>query len=149
MDLIIAIAVVAGLLMLVELLVPTGGVLAILGAIGLMGAGVMAFGDDGEYADYAGGGLVAFGVLSILTFFVITPKVVRAQLDEPIRTGSEGLIGMKGEVREQLNPVGSVYVDGALWKARVADDAGELGVGNSVRVDSVDGLTLVVAPDTE
>lgn len=148
-DLIIAIAVVAGLLMLIELLVPTGGVLAIIGAIGLIAAGVLAFGDDGEYADYAGGGLVAFGILSIVTFFVITPKVVRSQLDEPVRTGAEGLIGMKGEVREQLNPDGSVYVDGALWKARVSKGAAELDVGNSVEVQEVDGLTLVVGPAGE
>lgn len=149
MDLIIGIAVVAAVLMLIELLLPTGGVLAIIGALGLIAAGVLAFGDDGEYADYAGGGLVAFGILSILTFFVITPKVVRAQLDEPVRTGSEGLVGQKGEVREQLNPVGFVYVDGALWKARAADGAREQGVGNSVRVESVDGLTLVVSPADE
>ena len=128
---------------------PTGGVLAIIGAIGLIAAGVLAFGDDGEYADYAGGGLVAFGLLSIATIVIVTPKVVRAQLDEPVRTGAEGLVGRRGEVREQLNPIGSVWVDGALWKARMAEGANELGVGNSVRVESVDGLTLVVAPAGE
>ncbi len=149
MDLIIGIAVVAAVLMLIELLLPTGGVLAIIGALGLIAAGVLAFGDDGEYADYAGGGLIAFGLLSIATVLVITPKVVRAQLDEHVRTGAEGLIGKRGEVREQLNPVGFVYVDGALWKARMAEGAPEQGVGNRVRVDSVDGLTLVVAPEDE
>lgn len=149
MDLIIAIAVVAAVLMLVELLLPTGGVLAIIGALGLIAAGVLAFGDDGEYSDYAGGGLIAFGLLSIATIFVITPKVLRSQRDEHVRTGEEGLVGQKGEVREQLNPVGFVFVDGALWKARVAEGATEQGVGNSVRVESVDGLTLVVGPADE
>lgn len=149
MDVIIVIAAVAAALFLVELLLPTGGVLAIIGALGLIAAGILAFGEDGDYADYAGGGLIALGILSIATFFVITPKILSAHRDEPVRTGWEELIGRDAEVREQLNPVGSVWVEGALWRARVADEAGPQAVGNRVRVDSVEGLTLVVSPGGE
>ena len=42
-DVIIVISVIAAGLLLVELLLPTGGVLAIVGAIGLVAAGVLAF----------------------------------------------------------------------------------------------------------
>ncbi|CAN5510093.1 hypothetical protein BH20ACT15_BH20ACT15_15350 [soil metagenome] len=149
MDVIIVIAAVAAALFLVELLLPTGGVLAIIGALGLIAAGILAFGEDGDYADYAGGGLIALGILSIATFFVITPKILSAHRDEPVRTGWEELIGRDAKVREQLNPVGSVWVEGALWRARVADEASPQAVGNRVRVDSVEGLTLVVSPAGE
>ena len=35
---------------------------------------------------------------------------------------------------------------GALWKARAADGGAPIAIGNRVRVESVDGLTLVVRP---
>ncbi|MDP9187615.1 MAG: hypothetical protein M3O25_00010 [Actinomycetota bacterium] len=146
MEIVIAIAAIAAVLLLVELLLPTGGVLAIIGALGLVAAGVVAFGEDGDFADYAGAGLITFGVLSLATFFIITPKILRAHRDEPVRTGWEELAGKVAEVREPLNPQGQVWIDGALWKARVADGASEAGIGNRVRIDSIDGLTLVVSP---
>jgi membrane-bound serine protease (ClpP class) len=147
MELIVIIIAAVGIgLLLMELLLPTGGALAVIGAAGLIVAGVIAFGDDSKYADYAGGGLVALGALSILTFFVITPKIVRAQRDEPIRTGWEELIGEPAEVRTPLDPVGNVFVGGALWKARVAGGAKPVEVGNMVLIHDVDGLTLIVGP---
>ena len=144
-DVIIVISVIAAGLLLAELLLPTGGVLAIVGAIGLVAAGVLAFQEDTDFSDYAGAGLITFGVLSILTFFIITPKVLKSQTDNEVVTGWERLMGKSAEVREPLNPVGAVWIEGALWKARVGDGEPEVGIGNSVRIESVDGLTLVVS----
>jgi membrane-bound serine protease (ClpP class) len=144
-EVIIIISAVAAILLLAELLLPTGGVLAIIGAAGLVVAGVVAFGEDTELSDYAGAGLITFGVLSLATFLIITPKVYRSQVDVAPQTGREDLAGQFAEVREPLNPQGQVWVGGALWKARVADDARPQGIGNRVRIDSVDGLTLVVS----
>lgn len=149
MDLIIAISIIAGALLLAELLLPTGGVLAIVGAIGLVAAGVLAFQEDTDFSDYAGAGLITFGVLSIATFFIITPKVLKSQTENEVVTGWERLMGKSAEVRESLNPVGAVWIEGALWKARVADGEPEVAIGNSVRIESVDGLTLVVTPAQE
>ena len=144
------VAIIAGIavgLLLVELLLPTGGVLALIGALGLVAAGVVALGDDGSNAaDYIGPGLITLGVLSAATFFVITPKIIRAHRDEPVRTGWEELIGSDAEVREPLDPVGQIWIEGALWKARSSDDGSPVGIGTRVRVESVDGLTLIVSP---
>jgi membrane-bound serine protease (ClpP class) len=85
-------------------------------------------------------------VLSLATFFMITPKVVRAQRNEDVRTGWEDLIGELAEVRSPLDPAGDVWVGGALWKAHIAEGAESIEVGSKVRIDSVDGLTLVVSP---
>jgi membrane-bound serine protease (ClpP class) len=146
MDLVIVIAVVAAALLLAELLLPTGGLLAVIGAAGFVAAGIIALGEDGDAADYIGPGLITLGVLSVITFFVITPKVIRAHTDEPIRTGWEELIGREAEVREPLDPVGQIWIEGALWKAKVEDGQPAIGLGNRVLIESVDGLTLVVRP---
>lgn len=145
-DLVILISALAAGLLVAELLLPTGGLLAIIGAAGFAAAGVVALGEDNEASDYIGPGLITLGVLSLITVFVITPKVLRAHRDEPVRTGWEEVVGSVGEVREPLDPSGQVFVGGALWQARLADDGSEVGVGNRVRVESVDGLTLVVRP---
>jgi membrane-bound serine protease (ClpP class) len=143
---VIVIAVVAAGLLLAELLLPTGGLLAVIGAAGFVAAGILALNEDSEVADYVGPGLITLGALSLLTVFIITPKVLRAHRDEPIRTGWEELIGREAEVREPLDPSGQVWIEGALWKAKVEDGEPAIGLGNRVLIESVDGLTLVVKP---
>ena len=68
----------------------------------------------------------------------------------PKHTGWEELIGAIGEVRQPLDPVGQIFVQGALWRARLADPPAEatppLERGSRVRVESVEGLTLDVSP---
>ena len=57
-------------------------------------------------------------------------------------TGSESLVDQYGEAIGTLDPEGQVKVRGQIWKAR----AGELVErGEWVKVDAVDGLTLVVS----
>jgi membrane-bound serine protease (ClpP class) len=133
-------------LLLAEMLLPTGGVLAVVGAAGLVAAGVVALGDDSASADYIGPGLITLGVLSLITSIFIGRKVVAAHRDEPVRTGWEELIGRDADVRQTLRPEGQIWVDGALWKARVADGEPQVEIGNRVRIESIDGLTLVVKP---
>jgi membrane-bound serine protease (ClpP class) len=63
-----------------------------------------------------------------------------------VRSGTEGLIGRVGEVRAAPAPLGQVFLDGALWRARVwADDKDAvLQRGDPIVVERVDGLTLTV-----
>jgi len=67
------------------------------------------------------------------------------------RGGAEGLIGRLGEVRAPPAPVGRVFVDGALWRARRWDLEGEpdLRPGDPVVIEQVSGLTLTVRPAEE
>jgi membrane-bound serine protease (ClpP class) len=58
-------------------------------------------------------------------------------------TGAEAMIGRPAEVVEPCRPKGTVELDGELWQARC--DAGA-DIGDTVRIESVEGLTLVVAP---
>jgi membrane-bound serine protease (ClpP class) len=67
----------------------------------------------------------------------------------PKRTGWEEMVGAVGEVRQPLDPVGQVFVEGALWRAELMPTEGDerhLEPGSRVRVESVNGLTLQVRP---
>jgi membrane-bound serine protease (ClpP class) len=147
MDTAVVIALVGIALLVGELLLSTGGVLAALGALGLIAGGVLALDSNSSAGDYVGPALIALGVLSLIAFYFITRKVIEAH-EEPARTGSEELAGAIAEVRSTLDPEGQVWVEGALWRARLADGGGPIGLGDRVRVEAVEGLTLVVRPES-
>ena len=60
-----------------------------------------------------------------------------------VRTGVEGLIGERGEVIAPCDPRGQVRVRGEIWAAISEPPA---GMGEVVRVEAVEGLTLRVEP---
>ncbi len=146
MEAFVVIALAGFVLLLAELLLPTGGVLAALGAAGLIAAGVIALGSDSSAADYAGPGLITLGILSAVTFYVVARKVVEAHRDQPVRTGTEELMGASAEARTTIDPEGRVWLEGTLWAARLADRSDPAQPGDRVTVEAVDGLTLVVRP---
>jgi membrane-bound serine protease (ClpP class) len=133
------VALVGFVLLTVELLLPTGGVLAGIGAAGLIAAGVLALESDTSVADYLGPALITLGV---------TRKVLAAHRDMPVRTGTEEMIGASGEARSAIAPEGQVFMAGTIWSARLADAETPVGLGDRVKVEAVDGLTLVVRPDS-
>jgi membrane-bound serine protease (ClpP class) len=146
MDAFVVVALVGVALLLAELLLSTGGVLAALGAGGLIAGGVLALtADSGSSAsDWAGPALITLGVLSIASFYVVTRKVLAAHRTRPGGGGREELLGARGEARTALDPEGQVLLGGALWSARLAGGGGPLRPGDRVTVEAIDGLTLTV-----
>jgi membrane-bound serine protease (ClpP class) len=143
-------AVVAALgvgLLIAELLLSTGGVLAVLGALGLVAGGVLALDSNSSAADYVGPALIALGLLSLVAFYFVTRKVIEAHRDQPVRTGTEELVGSLVEARSDIDPDGRVWAEGTVWSARLADGGAPIRLGDRVRVDAMDGLTLVVHPE--
>jgi membrane-bound serine protease (ClpP class) len=138
-ELAVALLVAALLLFIAEAHAPTT-IAGLLGVGALVGAG-FAWRDAGH--DLPVAAIVVAGV--ILAAFVVfaSRKALVAHREQPVRTGYEELVGDVGEVREPLDPEGQVFIQGALWRAR-ASGAGPIGLGNRVRVRSVDGLTLEV-----
>jgi membrane-bound serine protease (ClpP class) len=149
MEAFVVIAIIGTGLLLAELLLPTGGVLALLGVIGLTAAGVAAFGSDSDVADYAGGALLALGLASGITFYFVSRKVLAAHRNESVRTGTEEMVGSAAEARSSIDPEGRVWLGGTLWSARLAPGAAPVRLGDRVRVEAVDGLTLVVRPEQQ
>lgn len=149
MEAFVVIAAIGVGLLLAELLLPTGGVLALLGVAGLTAAGVVAFNSDSDFADFAGGGLIALGVISGITFYFVSRKVLAAHRNESVRTGTEEMVGAVAEARSSIGPEGRVWLEGTIWSARLAAGASPVGPGDKVRVEAVDGLTLVVRPEPQ
>jgi membrane-bound serine protease (ClpP class) len=57
------------------------------------------------------------------------------------QTGAEAMMGQTAEVVAPCRPNGQVRVRGELWEARCAEGA---DVGETVRIEKIEGLTLVV-----
>jgi membrane-bound serine protease (ClpP class) len=148
MDFFVVLGLLGVALLVAELLLSTGGVLAALGAAGLVAAGVIALTaeSDASASDWAGPALITLGLLSIVSFYFITRKVLDAHREQPVRAGHEELIGASAEVRTSLDPEGQVWIEGALWRAQLSGGGEPLRPGDRVTVEAVEGLTLVVRP---
>ena len=87
-----------------------------------------------------------WGVIAVFTAAVIEVGEVffwiRFLRRYPVTTGAEGLVGERGEVIVRCAPLGRVRLRGEIWNARSEQP---LELGEAVRVEAVDGLTLVVA----
>ncbi len=77
------------------------------------------------------------------TFGFITHKVIIPSFHKRKVTGSEGMIGLEGEVIEPLTPVGVVRVEGELWKAKGVEDD-DIAAGEDVEILRLEKLTLEV-----
>jgi membrane-bound serine protease (ClpP class) len=150
MDLFVVVALIGVALLIAELLLSTGGILAALGVAGLIAGGVLALTADADASasDWAGPALITLGILSAVSFYFITRKVLEAHREAPVRAGHEELIGAPAEVRTSLDPEGQVWIEGALWRARLSGDGAALRPGDRVTVEAIEGLTLVVRPET-
>lgn len=86
-------------------------------------------------------------VLLVGLYAFISHKLIIPSFHKKKATGSEGMIGLEGEVIEPLTPVGVVRVKGEYWKAKsVAED---ITAGEDVEVLRVDGLMLAVKPKNQ
>jgi membrane-bound serine protease (ClpP class) len=87
--------------------------------------------------------LIVFGcVLEIIEIVVLRRWARRLDRRTKKTTGAESMIGDTAEVVEVCDPRGLVRLHGELWEARCEEGA---RTGDSVRVESLDGLTLVVS----
>jgi membrane-bound serine protease (ClpP class) len=145
METFVVIALVGFALLLAELLLPTGGLLALVGTAGIVAGGIVALGSNNDNADIVGPALITLGILSGITFYFVTRKVIAAHRDQPVRTGTEELIGASAEARSTIDPTGQVWAQGTIWGARLANGSPPARVGDRVTIEAVDGLTLVVS----
>ena len=76
------------------------------------------------------------------TFAFITHKVIIPSFHKKKVTGSEGMIGLEGEVIEPLTPFGVIRVGGEYWKAKSV--GGDIAVGEEVEILGLNRLTLTV-----
>ncbi len=138
------IALVGFVLLIAELLLPTGGILAAIGIAGLVAAGIVSLDSNNSDGDVIGAALITLGVLSAISFYFVTRKVIAAHRGGPVRGGTEEMVGALAEARSAIDPEGQVWMQGTMWSARLASPGAAVRLGDRVRVEAVDGLTLVV-----
>jgi membrane-bound serine protease (ClpP class) len=141
----VALAILAIALIVAEIHLPTYGIFTALALASLVGAALLLFETDSEEVSVSIP-IVLAAVLVLGGFVAFAARKALQANREAARTGWEEMVGAEGEVREALDPEGQVFVHGALWRARVDAAEGALDRGSRVRVESVEGLTLRVAP---
>ena len=80
---------------------------------------------------------LALGSYIFFRTWAVLPSVRRRKI-----TGSEGMIGMVGEVTEPLRPTGVIRVAGESWQAKSIE--GHIDIGEEVEVLAIYRLKLEV-----
>jgi membrane-bound serine protease (ClpP class) len=137
--------VVAIVLFVLELKIGGHAIFAVGGIAALIASGLLLFNTgNGVFSIDVPVVIAAAAILGGLTMFAVSKAV--AARHGPVSTGWEELVGREGTVRTPLDPTGQIFIQGALWRARLSDPAAAAPtVGDRVSVDSVDGLTLAVS----
>jgi membrane-bound serine protease (ClpP class) len=145
----------AGLLLMIlafgffasEAFLPSHGALTLAGAACFVLGSLLLFDPAGESYEVSLTVVLAIAAtLAVLMAFVAT-KIVQVRRLQPV-TGQDELSGQVGLVRQTLDPEGTVFVHGELWRARTNGET--IPAGAPVRVAGLaDGLTLEVEPIEE
>ncbi len=136
----LALVVLGGALLVIDLHATTHGALTVAGLI-CLGVGLPLLFSNAPPPYRINTGLVVGVGLAIAAFWAfVTSKGIAARRQQ-VTTGPQTLVGMNGEVRQP----GLVFVDGGLWHAH-AGDGTQLRAGEHVEVDALNGLELTVTP---
>lgn len=145
----IALLVAGAALVAAETHVPNGA-LGTVGGIALLVGGITAILSLGGPAALAVPVGIVLGLGAGGWTLIVGRELTRSRV-RAIRSGSEALSGRVGEVRQWHDGGGQVFVDGALWRARLDDitgageqDQGSFERGDRVVVEYTRGLTLCV-----
>ena len=130
---------------IMEMKITSYGLLSVAGIVSLLLGSLMLF--EGNTPDMKLSLNVLLPTIILISgFFVdIASLVFRAQISKPT-TGSRGLVGEIGIVKQALTPEGKVFVHGELWNAKARETIDE---DVKVRVVEVVNLVLEVEPVDE
>ncbi len=132
------------ILFVLEIKIPSYGLLTIGGIISLTMGSVMLFDTNLPFLRLSWQVILGVVLLTTLFFVFAVGMAIRTHRTKPT-TGSIGMIGETGEVYKALNPYGTVKIHGEFWKA-VSDQS--IKKGKRVKVIAVDKekLELKVKP---
>ncbi len=130
-------------LFVIELKVPSHGLLTVGGIVSLLLGSLMLIKTDSGFnvLRVSWGVIATVVILTVLFFSFAIGLGIKAQTRKPT-TGSEGLVNETGEAITDLNPNGSVKVHGEIWKAESIE--GEIPSGSKIIVTGVSNLKLKI-----
>ena len=143
----LALMVLAFVLLVLDVQLPTHGVLTVGAVISLIFGALLFFNSGGPYQGaqvnpilvYAMGGLVGLVGIYVVTIIVRTRR-------RPVSTGREGMIGATVIATTLLQPDGRVSYGGEDWAAVLDEPSASVDPGTELRVVAVEGLVLHVRP---
>ena len=131
------------ILFILEIKITSYGALTIGGIIALTIGSLMLIEPSAIYLRIGWEYIIAgVGITAALFIFVIS-YTIRAQLKPPV-TGEEGLIGLVGVAKTDLNPTGKVHVHGELWNAVNIFPDKAIKKGEEVKIVKIEGMKLMV-----
>ena len=123
-----------------EAFTPTYGVLGLGGVIAFAAGSLLLFDTDVEAFQVSLGVSLAFAAATGIAIVYLATQGVRNWRRKPV-SGADALIGSEGVVLDDFEETGKVWAAGEVWNAR-SDKP--LSKNTKVRVESMDGLTLIV-----
>lgn len=129
------------LLFLLDLFLPSHGILTAGGVASFIFGAILLTERQAPYLQISLQLIIAVALLTAAFFLFAVGAGLRAQR-RVIRTGREGLIGATGVARTEINPEGTVFLQGELWSAMT--DGEPIPNGARVQVVGVEGLRLKV-----
>lgn len=130
-------------LFLLEIKLPTHGILTIGGIVSLLlGSLFLIRATPSEDIHSISHGIIIGTTAAAALFFTFVVGMgLKAQRLKPV-SGNNSLIGAKAEALGALNPQGMVSVNGEMWQAESV--SGPVGAGEIVRVSEIRNFTLMV-----
>jgi membrane-bound serine protease (ClpP class) len=140
----LAFVVLAFILFFMEFQNPTHGALTVAGTGSFIAGALILFNSPvtPEFQRVSVPLVVGTGIALAAVFSVVIGVALRTRQLPPAMGGAE-LVGKPGEVRETLDPKGTVQAGGELWSAE-SEDGSTLAAGECVDVVRVEGLRLIV-----
>ncbi|RCK74216.1 MAG: hypothetical protein ANABAC_2418 [Anaerolineae bacterium] len=137
--------IIAFVLFILELNTPTMGGLTLAGVASLIVGALVLFNSPGVPSFQRISVplvVITSSVLGVL-FVGILIFALRAQ-KAPVQMGIESIIGKQGEVKTEINPIGSVLVAGELWTAELQPGQKPISAGSRVEITGKQGIRLFV-----
>ncbi len=132
--------VLAIVLFILEIKVASYGLLTIGGVISMLIGSLMLFDSPLPFLRLSMKVILPAVIITTLFFGLTVYLALKAYRRKPV-TGAEGLVGLEGEARTDINGRGQVFVNGEIWTARCD---GPLKAGERIVVEGVENLTLKV-----
>jgi membrane-bound serine protease (ClpP class) len=139
----LALIIFAIVLFILEIKVPSYGILTLGGITSLVLGSIMLIGSDSalEFARISWSVIIPVTAFITAFFLFAIGMGLKAQMRKPT-TGAEGIIGAIGEALEPMNPAGEVRVMGELWAAESIE--GKIKTGEKIEVVAIEDMKLKV-----
>ncbi|MGQ0664814.1 MAG: NfeD family protein [Pseudomonadota bacterium] len=134
-------------LMIAEAFTPGVVVLGIGGLIAFVAGSIFLFDPAGfSGVDFrVGWPVILTSALTSAAFLTLVLGLALKARRRAVVSGVEEMVGGRGRVIDWAGPTGRVRIHGEIWQAR---GGAELAQGEDVRVVRLEGLTLIVEPET-